>query len=120
MMNGPLQAGRRYDVCTRVLPRWLTVDSCSTLASSFLGRHELVQNPPPAVAGPTMMTHFGRPISRIVVLSAASLWFSACVATAPAPSTRPYQMSIISTTEGRDIVDIPIFHFTHRDRKSVV
>ena len=48
------------------------------------------------------------------MLSATSVWLTSCVANAPAQTTRPYQMSIIGTTEGSDIVDIPIFHFTHR------
>lgn len=53
-------------------------------------------------------------VFRVVMLGATGVWLSLSAANAPAQTTRPYQMSIIATTEGSDIVDIPIFHYTHR------
>lgn len=57
-----------------------------------------------------MITHFSH---RFAGLCATGIWLSLNAAYAPAQSTRPYQMSIVGTTEGSTTVDIPIFHYTH-------
>jgi hypothetical protein len=47
------------------------------------------------------------------VVGATGIWLSSAAVDALAQSTRPYQMSIVGTTEGSTTVDIPIFHYQH-------
>jgi hypothetical protein len=67
-------------------------------------------------------THFSRRVARLLcassirvaMLVAAGIGLSFVAANVSAQSaTRPYQMSIIGSAEGSDIVDIPIYHYNH-------